>query len=207
MRGRLSPALRRALFFNFNPRPLAGATKILFNRLRVFFISIHAPIRGRLCSGARSTAAPGFQSTPPYGGDRRLFVCPADFVISIHAPIRGRTHESLHGILGFDFNPRPHTGATPTPAEKIEDELISIHAPIRGRQPVLEFLGPDTEFQSTPPYGGDPEDSMVTFFSWNFNPRPHTGATISPVTFKRIISDFNPRPHTGATAYCPIFTP
>ena len=141
-----------------------------------------------------------FQSTPPYGGDSclcRVVRCCCN------------------------FNPRPHTGATemsdiPHPVVKFQSTLpyggdanavafndgfdISIHAPIRGRR----GLWPGSR--------GGPD----------FNPRPHTGATLCQffLFFSLLISIhapirgrllflwdmemtryFNPRPHTGATIH------
>ena len=81
-------------------------------------------------------------------------------------------------------------------------------------------------FQSTPPYGGDRTDPGDGFKHGDFNPRPHTGATIpwtkilpwmpisihAPIRGRRGSNGnllqfihFNPRPHTGATVF--IFHP
>ena len=35
----------------------------------------------------------------------------------------------------------------------------------------------------------------------NFNPRPHTGATVQRPSCVQRVSNFNPRPHTGATTF------
>ena len=76
-------------------------------------------------------------------------------------------------------------------------------------------------FQSTPPYGGDFNQYQRLFIEFDFNPRPHTGATEqlyvvragsnisihAPIRGRRRTGggvwqgmDFNPRPHTGATS-------
>ena len=76
-------------------------------------------------------------------------------------------------------------------------------------------------FQSTPPYGGDHSLCPFSKFSSDFNPRPHTGATVNGLfhAINQLISIhapirgrpmtvlptprppyFNPRPHTGATS-------
>ena len=55
---------------NFNPRPLAGATKGHTHFGCVFGISIHAPLRGRPTKHLTGALGLLFQSTPPCGGDR-----------------------------------------------------------------------------------------------------------------------------------------
>ena len=55
---------------DFNPRPLAGATRPLGGLLDYRGISIHAPLRGRLAGQGFFRVSGEFQSTPPCGGDR-----------------------------------------------------------------------------------------------------------------------------------------
>ena len=206
---------------DFNPRPLAGATK-----------------RSRTASSVRT-----FQSTPPCGGDLLAsppFSSHSNFNprplagataaprvallviarISIHAPLRGRLRQTNFLFWHLDFNPRPLAGATPSawtartcPADfnprplagatYVDQDgkakrLISIHAPLRGRQS----------------YFSAPAGAA------NFNPRPLAGATFSTreIMIFMLISihaplrgrplawfigglsfDFNPRPLAGAT--------
>ena len=54
---------------NFNPRPLAGATKPAPACPYCGYISIHAPLRGRRQYKRMTCMVHGFQSTPPCGGD------------------------------------------------------------------------------------------------------------------------------------------
>ena len=54
---------------DFNPRPLAGATKCQSDTIGISRISIHAPSRGRLNSSYSLVMYSSFQSTPPRGGD------------------------------------------------------------------------------------------------------------------------------------------
>ena len=140
-----------------------------------------------------------FQSTPPCGGDKR-----------------GLTQEGD----ADDFNPRPLAGATLGADLRMPPDAISIHAPLRGRRFGPMDAGCGVIFQSTPPCGGDmssssfvgivdisihaplrgrPEDSMVTFFSCNFNPRPLAGATGGNRHTDASGCNFNPRPLAGAT--------
>ena len=140
----------------FNPRPLAGATIIIY----------------------QCDEDTGFQSTPPRGGDdspgkvlHKSFhfnprplagaTTPASgqrksFLISIHAPSRGRPELCRYSIssktfqstpprggdevplapcrIDCDFNPRPLAGATDLEGVLDCDLTISIHAPSRGRR-------------------------------------------------------------------------
>ena len=145
---------------DFNPRPLAGATKIggmvrkswhisihapLRGRRSTHYspviikdISIHAPLRGRLPRRRLCPRASRFQSTPPCGGDMVTLNVSTVNVISIHAPLRGRQDSSEI------YNRFP---------------VISIHAPLRGRQCSVYF----------PPW------------TRHFNPRPLAGATYGTI--------------------------
>ena len=81
----------RLRLFDFNPRPLAGATEQIFLHGAGPGISIHAPLRGRQLR--HNPRAMGFEISihAPLRGRliilrERLFLLP----ISIHAPLRGR---------------------------------------------------------------------------------------------------------------------
>ena len=121
-------------FPNFNPRPLAGATRPLGGLLDYRSISIHAPLRGRPAHGPVGLAH--------------------DF-ISIHAPLRGRRGKRNGRTGTADFNPRPLAGATVTNLGDSAKAKISIHAPLRGRPDVCICVFHFCLFQSTPPCGGD----------------------------------------------------
>ena len=140
---------------DFNPRPLAGATKLESMGGRQTAISIHAPLRGRHSLSAQPKQKQSFQSTPPCGGDAYLLRTGGAPAISIHAPLRGR-HKIKAGVLTADisihaplrgrplmlelenfmeyFNPRPLAGATDGRIWGGRSGNISIHAPLRGRR-------------------------------------------------------------------------
>ena len=134
MRGRPKKKSNWPKTFNFNPRPLAGAT-------------------GKHPDKALTYE---FQSTPPCGGD--LYKEPVEMP-AYHfnpRPLAGATPPAcIPTYLNQDFNPRPLAGATlvfvilPIPV------LISIHAPLRGRHLLERRAKRDALFQSTPPCGGD----------------------------------------------------
>ena len=87
-----SIAEQKASSRHFNPRSLAGAT-----RLRA---TVH-------------TTGAGFQSTLPCGSDYVYFCVVTPKAISIHAPLRERHAYALQYIrLALDFNPRSLAGAT-----------------------------------------------------------------------------------------------
>ena len=143
---------------NFNPRPLAGATKSSLASLpppifqstppcggdhfatrsrttRTIFQSTPPCGGDRICLLTRLLHPPKFQSTPPCGGDREQGVRVLRGGISIHAPLRGRRDVSITIYIDTYFNPRPLAGATH-------------FAPGFPRF---------SAFQSTPPCGGDQE--------------------------------------------------
>ena len=120
---------------NFNPRPLAGATKTPLWVVFPDWISIHAPSRGRQLTQAQELSLRLFQSTPPRGGDgfnghkrrtgkhfnpRPLAGATngatggeANVTLFQSTPPRGGDVWSKPAILEFlDFNPRPLAGAT-----------------------------------------------------------------------------------------------
>ena len=165
------------MWANFNPRPLAGATRRPLIWQPAYCISIHAPLRGRPKEAAASATAAAFQSTPPCGGDlassnslmrqqgfQSTPPCGGDVYqarwdrglqISIHAPLRGRQIRLRLGCYSSHFNPRPLAGATRQP------------------HPLRRVL----KFQSTPPCGGDINNNITTELVEDFNPRPLAGAT------------------------------
>ena len=162
--------------------PLRGRLVVVLPGAGVLEISIHAPLRGRPCGTSAQSWTAQFQSTPPCGGDvisRRKLVKATDFnprplagatiyngtysgklVISIHAPLRGRQRVCFNpqGANPY-FNPRPLAGATPKTKPLILATVISIHAPLRGRPPVNKMPSYQAIFQSTPPCGGDIQES------------------------------------------------
>ena len=93
------------------------------------------PLAGATMIHKPSCVVSGFQSTPPCGGD---WPCVGKILISrkisIHAPLRGRLAGALFLVAGH---------------------CISIHAPLRGRRRRRLPVGSCTQFQSTPPCGGD----------------------------------------------------
>ena len=132
--GDAGPAVRTAFNYDFNPRPLAGATSKgdLESVMQIFQST--PPCGGDISLFAVSSSSSPFQSTPPCGGDHRL---------------------RKPGRRGPDFNPRPLAGAT-TYDDLIDSyEKISIHAPLRGRHECHHVLSRTYQFQSTPPCGGD----------------------------------------------------
>ena len=222
LRGR--PDARTAEIFpgNFNPRPLAGATGGFLGHDVSATISIHAPLRGRLhdiqilpqvrrnfnprpLAGATNQGHNGggavpFQSTPPCGGDRPLY---AGVFYLLH------------------FNPRPLAGATPGRNPKNDPGFISIHAPLRGRRPlhksaVCSFdFNPRplagatrwqvtrapllSRFQSTPPCGGDGQET-VDGLTLEISIHAPLRGRLTVSGDSMVNADFNPRPLAGATA-------
>ena len=121
-------------------------------------VSIHAPARGATLRG-RTT-----------GRSR---------IVSIHAPARGATSSQIRARrntmsfnprpraggdivafaehrLSLGFNPRPRAGGDADVDAMGELFVVSIHAPARGATPFPCSEHSDTEFQSTPPRGGQP---------------------------------------------------
>ena len=134
LRGRLESYAAGQVWYNFNPRPLAGATlpirrksydKLYFNPrplagatyfcrsgLVWAYISIHAPLRGR----HKTYIGAGYQ----YDFNPR--------------PLAGATSGPIKTSPGSpDFNPRPLAGATVGQRGVDAPDGISIHAPLRGR--------------------------------------------------------------------------
>ncbi len=200
MRGRLKNFSVLDFFDDFNPRPLAGATKHPFMRPAYLKISIHAPLRGR----------------------PRISRFLISSMISIHAPLRGRLSYPQSVETASYFNPRPLAGATLKEKDKIEAAIfqstppcggdvaffdrqqvaiISIHAPLRGRHRHRDLFRCPGKFQSTPPCGGDHNNRKDCAEQSDFNPRPLAGATIPTLSWERDTPYFNPRPLAGATKH------
>ena len=150
---------------NFNPRSLAGAT-----RIRGMGLGSAVDFNPRSLAGATFNPVSsthwlkGFQSTLPRGSD----VLTAMILTSCHAHFNPRslagatlpspqhsytyiTHFNPRSLAGAtckesmgsatleNFNPRSLAGATEEPAEKPEQQEISIHAPSRER-PCIELI-------------------------------------------------------------------
>ena len=150
--------MRHGNWWNFNPRPLAGATKSTICQ-----VEYHE-----------------FQSTPPCGGDSTCISCRKLFKISIHAPLRGRPDWTGRISGAQNFNPRPLAGATNLHMDNKQERFISIHAPLRGRLSCFWWSRALAIFQSTPPCGGDASPSPGIRKWRYFNPRPLAGATFPP---------------------------
>ena len=121
-------------FYDFNPRPLAGATHHNVVRPFLDYISIHAPLRGRPWTTPTRTIRDGFQSTPPCGGDHARFTYTLPNAYFNPRPLAGATLNSCKSRRGRgDFNPRPLAGATGGLQLQLSIKAISIHAPLRGR--------------------------------------------------------------------------
>ena len=143
---------------NFNPRPLAGATGMPTTKPSGRLFQSTPPHGGDVFRHVLDNKHGRFQSTPPHGGDRLV-------------------HIWLQGLR--DFNPRPLTGATLAPIADFMDWPISIHAPSRGRLGTPKGQNGFFQFQSTPPHGGDLTSWAFPWRTYNFNPRPLTGATLA----------------------------
>ena len=81
--------------------------------------------------------------------------------------------------MARNFNPRPLAGATKLRVREFTGARISIHAPLRGRPYPVLVRADVSQFQSTPPCGGDPVWMFLIRLHWYFNPRPLAGATPS----------------------------
>ena len=128
---------RTSLFpkLNFNPRSLAGATRVPPARRTIRdSISIHAPSRERQNSAVLFGHHLKFQSTLPRGSD---------------APRFNEKRKVKH------FNPRSLAGATGNGFDFARLLIISIHAPSRERQRTLASSYVNVIFQSTLPRGSD----------------------------------------------------
>ena len=117
-----------------------------------------------------------------------------------------------------DFNPRPLAGAT---SENLSLFMIFAYfnpRPLAGATPQLGGLHHSTQFQSTPPCGGDcsgifsPTDTKISihaplrgrlcavgqvFQHIDFNPRPLAGATFSRCTIPAAAWRFQSTPPCG----------
>lgn len=97
-------------------------------------ISTHAPCGSDLYTCAQITTKLHFNPRPHAGRYVLARHKIQRFLISIHAPVWGRRQQGSHTGRAQNFNPRPRVGATT----------------------VYTINNPDvTEFQPTPPCGGD----------------------------------------------------
>ena len=208
--------------WNFNPRPLAGATDTTKGTAESTIISIHAPLRGRLPQETIPIQGVLYFNPRPLAGathtDRHSF---QGLQISIHAPLRGRRETGKGRRPGKDFNPRPLAGATSSQALTSSLDLFQSTPPCGGDlwhithgEFTIQFqstppCGGDAlashqgaatfQFQSTPPCGGDHWWWTTKILRLDFNPRPLAGATTDRESCSCLRSHFNPRPLAGAT--------
>ena len=156
LRGRLPIPNWESATPYFNPRPLAGATNVVRGMTENALISIHAPLRGRQNDLGFLAFLQKFQSTPPCGGDfllRRIAACNTLFQST--PPCGGDDPRGTSLWVRWDFNPRPLAGATSVVSGLFFCVSISIHAPLRGRRTGSSTGTCKSQFQSTPPCGGD----------------------------------------------------
>ena len=142
--------------FDFNPRPLAGATHSFRKSARVAPISIHAPLRGRPVSLAGPHVKPDFNPRPLAGATKGGAAMSTIGDISIHAPLRGR-----------------QVNVVPLWNHK----HISIHAPLRGRRYDAFLMEGGNHISIHAPLRGRPGVAIDGLDNYNFNPRPLAGAT------------------------------
>ena len=161
---------------------------------------IHSPLRGAtrvLCDNGTYVV---FQSTPPCGGDYNCSQQSQRWKYFNPRPHAGATPR-LWTLFSFpNFNPRPHAGATGSSPKKASISLISIHAPMRGRRRQQAVLRFSSEFQSTPPCGGDWLDLCREKQTEISIHAPMRGRQ-TILTLLVNLRNFNPRPHAGATGH------
>ena len=154
----------------FNPRPLAGATRLPAPVWRLPGISIHAPLRGR-------RTLLDFNPRPLAGATDVAIDVVVFNGISIHAPLRGRHSTLVALMISLPFQSTPPCGGDVIFRAFRGNIHISIHAPLRGRPAVSYAVVPFGLFQSTPPCGGDRLSFLPCGQLNYFNPRPLAGAT------------------------------
>ena len=97
-----------------------------------------------------------------------------------------------------DFNPRPHTGATLMAISSGHLSQFQSTPPYGGDTRIVHDTTKEKAFQSTPPYGGDVLDGVRVRYD-----QISIHAPIRGRHFRHQSGDlgvnFNPRPHTGAT--------
>ena len=166
---------------DFNPRPLAGATREMIGRMLTDQFQSTPPC------GGDSVMLPGgssdfqFQSTPPCGGDKariKKWRLPKYFNPRPLAGATTSTKETCLILMTFQSTP-PCGGDDLIGAQGVSPGPISIHAPLRGRQGDGRLAQPHVQFQSTPPCGGDTSSTGKGPGFTDFNPRPLAGATTS----------------------------
>ena len=124
--------------------------------LRLFAISIHAPLRGRPQECCVVDGEFLFQSTPPCGGDAAY-----GLIMRFYA----------------NFNPRPLAGATPMTDWQGRASGFQSTPPCGGDSTAAHKGYQLIKFQSTPPCGGDRGAEWKQWWDFYFNPRPLAGAT------------------------------
>ena len=86
---------------DFNPRPLAGATRTASATFDSLIISIHAPLRGRHIHKDTFLMNINFNPRPLAGATVDSWVANGLSPISIHAPLRGRHQPDLLFFISF----------------------------------------------------------------------------------------------------------
>ena len=146
---------------DFNPRSLAGATRLkIWNSLRLKFQST-LPCGSDMRSPAYSTFSTLFQSTLPCGSDQGQKHLLQPFTISIHAPLRER--------LGM--------GRT-----TLYSKLFQSTLPCGSDLVLMNDFKAIQKFQSTLPCGSDPDCRPIRTEAENFNPRSLAGATYASLS-------------------------
>ena len=169
-----------AASWDFNPRPLAGATDVAIDVVVFNGISIHAPLRGRHSTLVALMISLPFQSTPPCGGDVIFRAFRGNIHISIHAPLRGRPAVS-YAVVPFGlFQSTPPCGGDRLSFLPCGQLNYFNPRPLAGATPKQKQSNGMPGFQSTPPCGGDNNPYILAAIQPDFNPRPLAGATFRP---------------------------
>ena len=222
--------------------PCGGDGDIVFIKQQPEVISIHAPMRGRRKRNGPFPCQVDFNPRPHAGATLLGW---KHVVMLWH--FNPRPHAGATAIFFYSryplqyFNPRPHAGATTNSAVLFHALHDFNPRPHAGATFPQLHNSLNSVFQSTPPCGGDkqrrgsspppiisihaPMRGRPLLFRmsrgrYDFNPRPHAGATgqfpqghslitisiHAPMRGRRHIritclpyADFNPRPHAGAT--------
>ena len=176
-----------------------GCDYVRSNSIRVFRVSIHAPVWVRLLPTGEIATLVKFQVTHPCGcdsqttehSDRQISFNSrtrvgatsssvsevSGFQVSIHAPVwvRRANSNSLSSIRSF--NSRTRVGATILVPQDKGASPVSIHAPVWVRQPDDGALRQANKFQFTHPCGCDMRRKRVKPAYPSFNSRTRVGAT------------------------------
>ncbi len=186
---------------NFNPRPLAGATTSQIELKCGFYYFNPRPLAG-------ATELPGAVDqlwaisihAPLRGRPGDFWMTADEAAISIHAPLRGRLHFSgLPALPVSQFQSTPPCGGDELSVKLLSERQHFNPRPLAGATYKSRCFSMYSQFQSTPPCGGDAILSKRFFKMRYFNPRPLAGATRRPCFRLPPLPDFNPRPLAGAT--------